>query len=243
MNEPVTQEFLHAFVDGELAADERERALTQLENDPAFKARVCEIRTLKEQVKGAYAELPGRAAYGRTAQEACLARPWLGALAAGLLLTLGVGGGWMARDSADGPVQIERLAGLPSGYQPVSLSAHIDPNKVLLHLDSGEPERLGATLDLAESMLKERHGRGQLAIVVNTYGLDLLRQGVSPMQARVARMSSEHPNLSFVACGQTISRLRREGVDVLLVPEANVTSSAINEILSRMQRGWVYVKV
>lgn len=158
---------------------------------------------------------------------------------------IGSGGGWMVRGVMDDAPKIDRLAGLPSGYQPISLSAHVDPNKILLHLDSSDPQRLSTTLDLAEKMLNDpkRKRQRQLAIVVNTYGLNLLRQGVSTEQARIHRLAEEHPNLSFIACGQTIARLKREGVDVVLLPEASVASSAINEILSRMQKGWVYVRV
>jgi uncharacterized protein len=240
MKQPVSQEFLNAFVDGELTADERERAIAQLDNDPEFKTRVCEARTLKEQIKGAYIDLPLRQP-GHSATR--LNRAWPGALAAGLLLTLGLGGGWLAHDAFERTPKIDRLAGLPSGYQPISLSSHVDPNKVLLHLDSSDPYRLSATLDLAERMLNERKGPRQLAIVVNAYGLNLLRQDTSPEQARIHRLAEQHPTLSFIACGQSIARLKREGVDVVLLPEASVASSAINEILGRMQKGWVYVKV
>jgi intracellular sulfur oxidation DsrE/DsrF family protein len=240
MNEPVSPEYLNAFTDGELAADERERAMALLETDPDFKARACEARTLKEQVKAAYAEIPGMT---HTHPVIRFNPVWPRSVAAGLLLMMGLGGGWLMRGAIDITPEIERLAGLPSGYQPISLSAHVDPNKVLLHLDSSDPYRLSATLDLAEKMLSERKGQRQLAIVVNTYGLNLLRQDTSTERARIHRLAEEHPNLSFIACGQTIARLKRDGVDVVLLPEASVASSAINEILSRMQKGWIYVRV
>ena len=240
MNDPVSSEYINAFADGELAADERDRAMAQLETDPDFKARACEIRTLKEQVKAVYAEIPGMTQAGPVIR---FNHVWPKAVAACVLLVMGLGGGWIARGVIDDTPKIDRLAGLPSGYQPISLAVHVDPNKVLLHLDSSDPYRLSATLDLAEKMLNERKGQRQLAIIVNTYGLNLLRQDTSTEQARIHRLAKEHPNLSFIACGQTIARLKREGVDVVLLPETSVASSAINEILNRMQKGWVYVKV
>lgn len=240
MNDPVSPEWVNAFMDGELTADERERALARLETDADFRALACEARTLKEQVRAAYADFPAPA---RRRPVGAGHSAWPTALAAGLVLALGAGGGWMMRGALDDSPRIDRLAGLPSGYQPISLAAHIDPDKVLLHLDSSDPYRLSATLDLAEKMLDARKGRGELAIVVNTYGLNLLRQDTSLEQARIQRLAHQHPNLSFIACGQTIARLQREGVKVVLLPEASVASSAINEILSRMQKGWVYVKV
>jgi hypothetical protein len=241
MHEPASQEFLNAFLDGELAEDERERALARLEGDADFKARVCEARTLKEMVAGAYAELPttGQAAAGRHGHRAA----WRHGLAAGLLLLLGLGGGWLARDWQETPEVVDRLAGLPEGYRPVALTTQVDPDKVVLHLDSSEPTRLAAVLDLAERMLAERGAQGRVEVVVNSYGLNLLRQEVSPEGERIRRLAGRHANLSFVACGQTVARLGREGVKVVLLPEAEVAPSAIGEILTRMQQGWVYVKV
>lgn len=237
---PVSDEYVNAFLDGELAADERERALQRLELDSGFKNRVCEVRSLKERVKSAYAEpppIPGRRPAGFPGTG------WRQALAAGLLLVLGLAGGWLAHDSRNDAPVYDRLAGLPDGYRPVALTGRVDPDKVVLHLDSSDPSRLVAVLDLAEKLLNERGERGQVKIVVNSYGLNLLRQETSPFKARIGGMSTRHSNLEFIACGQTIARLTREGTVVDLLPQARVASSAIGEILERMQLGWVYVKV
>lgn len=236
--DPISQEYLNALVDGELTADERERAYRRIEEDADFKARVCETRTLKDMVKDGYADLaPAQVGKGRGFD-------WLPqALAAMLMLAVGLGGGWLARGELAQPPQMDRLAGLPSGYQPVSLSSQVDPGKVLLHLDSNEPARLEAALDLAERMLAEGDGGARVEVVVNSYGLNLLRQDVSPYRERIARLADQNANLAFVACGQTLARFKREGIQVVLVPEASVATSAIGEILGRMRDGWVYVKV
>jgi len=238
MREPLSQEYLNAFVDGELTAGELEEAMTRLESDPEFKSAVCERRVMKELVRGAYADLPARRApLGFRCPPA-----WRQALVAGLFLCLGLGGGWLAHGWS-APERMERLAGLPEGYTPVSLASRVDPDKIVLHLDSSDPARLGATLDLAERLIAPRGARAQVEIVVNNNGLGLLRQDVSPYRERIERLAHRHANLAFLACGQTLARLKREGVDVVLVPEAGVASSAINEILTRMGQGWVYVKV
>ncbi|MDO9226054.1 MAG: hypothetical protein Q8M09_17540 [Pseudomonadota bacterium] len=236
--EPISQEYLDALVDGELTADERDRAYRRIEEDADFKARVCETRTLKEMVKGSYADVaPAHAATRRRSNG------WPQAMAAVLMLAVGLGGGWLARGELDPAPVVDRLAGLPNGYQSVSLSSQVDPGKVLLHLDSNEPARLGAVLDLAERMLASSGNEGRVEVVVNSYGLNLLRQDTSPYRERIERLADQHANLTFIACGQTVARLKREGLDVVLVPEANVASSAIGEIIGRMREGWVYVKV
>lgn len=239
-HESLTPEYLNAFVDGELAADERTRVMALLESDPEFKMRACELRTLKEMVKGAYAETP--AAPARPLAKRF--QPGLKqALAAGVLLALGLGGGWLARDWMGMEPGYDRLAGLPAGYQAITLARQVDANKVILHLDSRAPERLAAALNLAEKLLAERGPDGRVEVVVNNYGIDLLRADVSPLGGRVENMARQHANLSFVACDQTVARLKREGVKVQLLPAAQSAGSAINEIMTRMGQGWVYVKV
>jgi intracellular sulfur oxidation DsrE/DsrF family protein len=88
-----------------------------------------------------------------------------------------------------------------------------------------------------------RQPAARIEIVVNSYGLDLLRADVTPLANRVETMARRHANLSFVACGQTVARLKRDGAKVELLPVALTASSAINEIMTRMGQGWVYVKV
>lgn len=238
MKQPPSQEYMNAFVDGELAAGERDEALARLESDAEFKRAVCELRMMKELVRGAYPETqPAR-------RSAILYCPpaWRQALVAGLLLCLGLAGGWFAHDLS-APAKLDSLVGLPDGYTPVALASAVDPDRVVLHLDSGDPARLDASLDLAERLLARRGADVRIEIVVNSNGLNLLRQDISPHRARIEDLARRHANLAFLACGQAMARLQREGVDVVLVPEAGVATSAINEIITRMGQGWVYVKV
>lgn len=238
MRESPSQEYLNAFVDGELAAGEREEAMARLEDDPAFKGAVCELRVMKELVRGAYADMPA----GRRALAFRCPPAWRQAMVAGLFLALGLGGGWFAHGVPE-PERVDRLAGLPSGYMPIALSNRVDANKIILHLDSSDPARIDAALKMAGDLLDQHGAQARVEIVVNNHGLDLLRQDISPYRGRVASLSRHYANLAFLACGQTLARLKQEGTDVELVPEAGVATSAINEILSRMSQGWVYVKV
>lgn len=230
--------YLAAFVDGELAADERAQALARLEADAAFKAEACELRNLKDRVKGAYAEPPAAPLRAHRHRRSGLSQ----ALLAGALLMAGMGAGWLAHDFSAVAPAYDRLAALPDGYQAIALSAAVDQDKIILHLDSGEPGRLGKVLDLADKLIAKRPA-ARVDIVVNSYGLNLLRADVTPLAGRVEAMAHRYANLSFVACGQTVARLKREGVKVELLPVAQTTTSAINAIMTRMGQGWVYVKV
>jgi intracellular sulfur oxidation DsrE/DsrF family protein len=237
LNKPFSQEYLNAFVDGELAAEERVAAMARLEDDLEFKRAACEMRVLKDRVRAAYAETPGT-----VRSELRASRVWWPALAATLLLGIGLAGGWFAHAWSE-PERSARVAGLPNGYRAISFVNAYDPDKIVLHLDSNAPQRFDKTLALAEGLLDRRGEQARIEIVVNGQGVDWLRSDITPYGERIEELARRHANLTFIACGQALSRLKREGTKVVLLPSAEVTTSAADEIFARLGQGWVYVKV
>lgn len=238
---PASPEYVHAFVDGELAGEELDHALDRLRHDAGFRAAVDEARALKDAVRAAYPLATS------SPRRTLAAGGWRHALAAAMLLVVGMGGGWWARDLATSDATIERRVGLPEGYQALAAGARVDAGRVLLHVDVGEAERMARALDLAEILL-ERHGeRARIHLVFNSAGVEWLRADRAVADRvlvhRAQAMAARHANLGLVACGQTVARLRREGERVELLPVAHVAASAIHEITTRMSQGWIYVKV
>lgn len=243
MNPVVSDEILHAFVDGELDVDDSEKLIARMREDAELTQRVCTLRSLQNMVRLAYAEPP--VSVGRT-PPAVPRRQLMQRCAYGcLILVAGLSGGWALRS-----LEFQAVAGVPApvigGFQAVSLTREADPNRVMLHLDSAAPERMQAALDQAERLLDEaeREGRAmQVEIVANSQGINLMRAGVSPHAARMARMTRRHANLQWVACSQTIARFTGEGQKVELLPAARTAPTAIGEIVTRLQQGWTYVRV
>jgi intracellular sulfur oxidation DsrE/DsrF family protein len=83
----------------------------------------------------------------------------------------------------------------------------------------------------------------QLEIIANSRGINLLRTGVSPHAERIAHMKQRHANLHWVACGQSIARFTQDGEQVVLLPATRTAPTAIEEIVTRLQQGWTYVRV
>lgn len=243
MSPVVSDEILHAFVDGELDVPESEKLIVRMREDAELSRRVCGIRSLRSMVRLAYAEPPvvsGRQPHAAS-RRLIVQRCAFGCL----VLLAGLGGGWALR-GLESNVAAAAPAAFPDGYQTVSLARAADPNRVILHLDSAAPERMEAVLDRAEQLLDgaERQGRTmQLEIVANSHGINLMRAGVSPHAARIARMTQRHANLHWVACSQTIARFAGEGQKVELLPTARAAPTAIGEIVTRLQQGWTYVRV
>ena len=243
MSPVISDETLHAFVDGELDVAESETLIVRIREDAQLAQRVCGLRSLQNMVRLAYAEPPvARNRQPLTAsRRQVMQRCAYGCLA----LLAGLGGGWALR-GLESNVVAAAPASFPAGYQTVSLAQVADPNRVMLHLDSADPNRMEAVLDRAEHLLDEAERQGrpiQLEVVTNSYGIDLMRAGVSPHAARIARMTERHANLHLVACSQTIARFTSQGQKVELLPTARAAPTAIGEIVTRLQQGWTYVRV
>jgi intracellular sulfur oxidation DsrE/DsrF family protein len=226
-----SDEFLNAFVDEELAPEDKNSIYREIREDEAVNQRVCELRNLRELVRFAYASTPASGA--GTARRARAARYSYGfaaaaAVAAGLLI------GWLLHQ--------------PSGHPLPSAPAVAvqEPVKVLVHLNVGNPERIRQTLDEVENLIGFYRANGQQArveVVVNGDGLDMLREDTSPYPERIAYMQKEYDNLTFAACQNTIDRLKREqGIVARLLPGVTVIDSGVAQIMRRQHQGWAYIR-
>lgn len=238
-----SDEQLEAFIDDEISTGDRARLLEALEHDNELAYRVCEMMHVKDAVKLAY----------RESQPATHVEPgWIksrvlvyaaGAFAATLLFSLGTLTGLVIHNLDGATRTASTIQGLPS----IQLaSAAQEKKRVVLHISTANRDRLEQALDDAELLLSSYNGdpdRVQLEVVANTEGLALLRADISPYAERIRDMAREHRNVSFLACSRTIEKLILNGVSVHLLPEAKVIPGALEEIVDRLQEGWVYIRV
>lgn len=242
MKSEVSQEQLNAFIDGELDLVEKDRLFVALEKDPELAHQLCALRAVKEMVSHGYAEPPP--AYQKNMARQFGASHYL---VTGMVLVLGLVIGWFGRDW-NNPQRPAQPALNQAGMQrPVSLAGiKADTRKIVLHVDSDQPGKLKALLDDVDYLLQHERVKGQpvqVEVIANSSGLDLLRADVTPYAARIEKLARQHTNISFVACGQTMRRLSKEGVKVKLLPETRVAPTAVGEIINRLQHGWTYIKV
>jgi len=225
-----SDEHLNAYIDNELGAQECDEILAAIVENAELGQRLCALRSTKELVRHAYGHIP--ASRRKRNSRASL---WGGALAASVALVAGVLIGWQGHRAAVASPSGSLLAWTSGLFAP-------QPPRVLLHLDNSQPERMEEALDLAEAYLAKA-GNARVEIVVNNAGLDLLREQSTPYAARIASLASRHEMLAFVACGNAIARYRNAGLDVTLVPEAQVASTAVEHVVERVRQGWTYLKI
>lgn len=245
-----SDELLNALVDEQLTAQDAERVYASMQHDVELRRRVCELRALRQLVRLAYssASLPAQSKRTSTATGTSYWRVGVG-LVAGVTLTLSGLLIWENREDALTLIGHHLLG----GNTQVAARAQSAPAaartlvKVLFHLNTDDRARMGETLDEVEGTLKFYRQTGQNArveVVANGSGLDLLRVDASPYPYRVQRMLQDFDNLKFVACQNTIDRLKRErGIIARLLPGVVVIDSGVAEIMRRQQEGWAYIRV
>lgn len=238
----LTENDLHALVDGELPAERQAELMEAIAADAALARRVCELRHLKAQVRLAY-ELPAND--NNESAPAGKRSAW-GAIAAGLMIALLSGlSGWLLHP---GHSDAQRLVLLDqSGHGQAPAAAENGETRIVVHLTNPSMTVADDLLNEVDSLLVAYEEQGQplrLEVISNGPGLALLREGLSTHQDKIRDLAQRFPNLTFVACLNTINRLRVDkGIEVRLVPDAEVTRSGVSRVVKRQKEGWTYIKV
>lgn len=265
-----SQEFLNAFVDDQLTPEEKSHAYPLINEDEALNRAVCELRKTRDLVQLAYKDAP--VPPSRTRPSGARGRLGLG-IAAGLALVVGISMGWvlhepvatprLVQDASEAKIPLTTVADAPPPATAAAMAldgkkaerttntvsaAHASKMpKVLIHLSHGDAARLGQALDEIEALVQYYRTNGQTArieVVINGEGLALVRADVSPYVARVKRMQEEYDNLAFVACQNTIDRLKRDkGITAHLLPGVSVIDSGVAQLMRRQHQGWAYIQV
>ena len=231
---------LNAYVDGELAADQQAEFLDAMREDPELARAACELGQLKAQLRLAYAEppRPRRQAITRSMST------WRAVAAGASMLAVGLASGWLINEDkpADRIVMLD-----PDGRGQAPAVAGAEDTRIVFHLTSADPMVAGELLDEVENMLQAYRDDGRplrVEVVSHSDGLDLLRSSFSEYQERIHELAVGYSNLTFVACKTTMDRLKVEhGIEVQLLPDAEVIDSGVNHVVKRQRQGWSYIRV
>lgn len=246
MNLHISDEQLHAFIDGQLGPEEQEQIFSVLRQDEDLSRKVCEFRRLQDMVRHAYADPPSRPTRPAPRRRGRLND----AVAASVLLAVGATVGWFANGLQDTVALPERVTYERQdldAFQTVQLlSAQGMQQNVVLHITTSDPAKLSYALDEVETLLSSYRARGipiKLEVVANGEGMALLRSDVSPYPQRTQELIRKYDNLAVVACANTLRWLQDQGVDTRLLPEVATTQSGLERVVDRLQEGWLYVKI
>jgi len=267
----ISDEFLSAFVDNQLTQEEKAAAYDQISQNKEINMQICELRKVSDLVRLAYANPPSAPNTQKKLITKNFQLNIAACLLAGLTLVLGVVLGWNLGPTQENRAMLaehekikidhaqmsqrhkkmtaSNTAGKQISNNPAPTDGIADPKqiKILIHLNSKETELVQESLDALENVLKYYRKIGQdarIEMVANGDGINLLRKDASPFLDRIKRMQKEYDNLTFVACQNSINRLKDErGIIAKLIPGVVVIDSGMAQLMRRQDQGWAYIRV
>lgn len=118
-------------------------------------------------------------------------------------------------------------------------------HKVAIQVSENDKNVMNRALNNTRNLIELYKGKGEevtIEIVTFHDGLHMLRSE-SPVKDRIAVMSLENPNITFVACGNTqANQSKAEGKQVTLVSEAKVMPSGIARLIELQEQGYSYIR-
>lgn len=246
LRERYSDEILNAFIDGELGVTEREPLLEALSHDPELSRRVCELQKVREMLQLAYEQVPGQAYVksGAVRRQRSLGQ----AVAATVLLGVGLVLGWAASLHGQSAPAAHGLFALADTVQKQESALSQDEEwRVVVHVSSGDPQRLARALLETEKLLessRQVRTKLRLEVLTNAGGVNLLRTDTAPVPQLVQRLQEQFDNISFLACRQALDRLEQEqGISARLLPGTRVVPSVVAQIRERQADGWTYIRI
>ncbi len=237
-------EHLNAFVDEQLAAEEKSRLLMALNSDEALSREVCELRKVRDLVRLAYPEplSPGMR------RDRALGLNLSAIAATAAVLAIGMVFGWFLHTGLSGSTDaIATTTGVPAAsVHLASATSAQHPSRIILHVTDSDPKHLNEVLNDIDGLLRYYKSINQnvrVEVVTNGEGLALLRADTTLHARRIARLQERHDNLAFVACQNTIDRLAREkGITARLLPGVVIIDSGVAQLMRRQNQGWAYIQ-
>lgn len=237
-----SDEHLNAFIDGELDAFEKAEILNAVRHDAELSRRICKLQKLHNLVQLSYQsiEIPER---HKTTGDLAQSVKFKWFAAASFFLAIGTIAGWISHQTIN-PGNLVDIAQVTHNPNAANNAEHW---RLMLHVSTANPNRLNLVLNEAETLLEEyakSSRKLELEILANSEGLALVTDNGKGYNKRLQKLQYKYENLAVLVCGQTLKKVQRtHGKKLKLLPNANVVSSAINQIVKRQQNGWSYIRI
>jgi intracellular sulfur oxidation DsrE/DsrF family protein len=121
-----------------------------------------------------------------------------------------------------------------------------EAHKLALQISDNTPEKMNAVLNVATNVSKYYSDKGEeveIQIVAFNAGLHMLRDDTSPVKPRLKSFKQSMPNVSFIACDNTLhSMARNEGKEPPLVENVEHVEAGVVRLIELAEKGWTIVR-
>lgn len=239
----ITEDKLNLFIDRQLDSDEMDQIHEVLLESKTLREQVCQLRAVRELLAYAYSEMP--LSKHEEVDKHYLSTSVGRAIAASITLVVGVILGWSTYEYSP---NARPVISAENTFQYVAnhVNASHGSRKIILHIDSSDLKVVNAALNEADHLLatyRQANTPIKLDIITNKTGINILRPEISPYIDRLKALLDNNDEVALYACNRSIAKaLKREGADIVLMPEVSKDRPARELIPARLEKGWVYIK-
>jgi uncharacterized protein len=121
-----------------------------------------------------------------------------------------------------------------------------EKHKLALQISDNDPDKMNAVLNVAANVSKFYSDKGEgvdIQIVAFNAGLHMLRDDTSPVKPRLKSFKEGMPNVSFMACENTLDAMtRKESKEPALVDNAQRVKAGVVTLIELGEKGWTIVR-
>ncbi|MDN4982992.1 DsrE family protein [Bradyrhizobium sp. WYCCWR 13022] len=121
-----------------------------------------------------------------------------------------------------------------------------EPHRLALQISDDDPVKMRAVLDVAANVSRHYSGQGEdveIVVVAFNGGLDMLLDDRSPVKERLTNFLKSMPNVSFIACGNTLETLAvKEGRRPPLIEGVSITQVGVAVLMDLAEKSWTIVR-
>lgn len=230
-----SDEMISAYADGELQGAEKTEFESVLQHDIDLQNAINDIYELKAQLHHTYKDVSAPVEEQRKTTNYRMA-------AYSAFLFVAFTSGWISSDLMHPRITAEQA----DAFQQSVRAVEAKPGKYILHIGKRDDGKFKKTLDEAEALMAKYQNSNQdiqLEIIANAGGLDLFRSGETSYSDRVEHLIERFPNIKFIACSNAIERLRERGIEPDLINAVHQGTTAIDQVVKRVNEGWTYIKI
>jgi intracellular sulfur oxidation DsrE/DsrF family protein len=122
----------------------------------------------------------------------------------------------------------------------------MEKHRLALQISDNDPVKMNAVLNVAANVSKYYSDKGdevEIQIVAFNAGLNMLRQDKSPVLERLKSFKQGMPDVSFMACENTLEAMTRtEGKEPPLVENAVRVKAGVVTLIELGEKGWTIVR-
>lgn len=137
-------------------------------------------------------------------------------------------------------------AALAVGFASTALAQDDGIHRLALQISDNDPQKMTTVLNVAANVTRLYQDRGEeveIRIVAFNAGLHMLREDTSPVLQRLTSFDQSMPNVSFAACGNTITGMtKKEGKAPPVSAIAEVVPAGVVELITLDEDGWTVIR-